>query len=81
MAASKQPTNQTFKHTHARTQCSNTSVGFAQAHPNNLLSNESNKHWGEEVFMHGKDFLRKLRNLTAEETWFLNPNLNFLLFY
>ena len=33
MAASKQ----TFKHTHARAQCSNASVGLAQARPNKLL--------------------------------------------
>ena len=34
MAASKQASKQTFKHTHAQAQCSNASVGLAQACPN-----------------------------------------------
>ena len=34
MAASKQASKQSSKHTHTRAQCSNTSVGLAQVHPN-----------------------------------------------
>ena len=36
MAASKQASKQASKHTHARAQCSNPSVGLAQTRPNNM---------------------------------------------
>ena len=34
MPASKQASKQSSKHTHTHAQCSNASVGLAQAHPN-----------------------------------------------